>query len=79
MGQKDLRYGQSKATSGALNQYQGYFWVCYRYVPENTNARTGRERPHRPKAISKRNLEFGRNVTVGWHVAVDFKADADFN
>jgi hypothetical protein len=41
--------------------------------------RVGAHGPALPAAVGRRELEFGRNVTVGWHVAVDFEADADFN
>ena len=33
----------------------------------------------RDQAIWKRELKFRRNVAICWHIAVDFKTDADFN
>jgi hypothetical protein len=45
---------------------------------KKTNARTMRALA-RPSNLKIKKSEFGRHVAVGWHVAVDFETDADFN
>jgi hypothetical protein len=48
------------------------------FRPQKTRTPARRERS-RELALSKSELELWRHVTIGWHVAVDFKTDADFN
>jgi hypothetical protein len=75
---KDRRRRKRRCTSFASasrsNVPSPYVHLCH----IKTRTLAGRERSPDQQAQNGK-LEFGPHVAVGWHVAVDFETDADFN
>jgi hypothetical protein len=74
---RDDRAGCDRGDCSRQSAGAGRPGICH--APLHARWRLSAHGPALPAAVGHRELEFGRNVTVGWHVAVDFEADADFN